>query len=252
MAHNEHDSAENIPSDIATAWGIPEKTKKGPKPALSLTQIVRTAIAIAETEGLAAVSMGHVASKLGTGPMSLYRYVQSKDELLALMVDIGLGMPPAMDSQTGWRQGLAQWTKEVRARYYQHAWALLIPISGPPLLPNQVAWMEMGLRLLGDTALAESEKISIITLLSGYARNEATLMTSVRVARSAAGSTPDVSLRDYRRILAQVADPLRFPALHRVLAAGTFDAADDPDREFDFGLARILDGIESLIQRRTV
>jgi Tetracyclin repressor-like, C-terminal domain len=55
-------------------------------------------------------------------------------------------------------------------------------------------------------------------------------------------------MASYPRMLAELADPLRFPALTRFIAAGVFDAADDPDDEFSFGLDRILDGVAVLIE----
>src|SRR5580704_16646129 len=76
-----------IPDSIAAAWGVRERPHKGPKPALSLPRIVDAAVRIADAEGLDAVSMGRVAVKLGTAPMSLYRHVSAKEELLRLMVD---------------------------------------------------------------------------------------------------------------------------------------------------------------------
>src|SRR5260370_42469779 len=83
-----------IPDSIAAAWGVHERPHKGPKPALSLPRIVDAAVRIADTEGLNAVSMGRVAAELGSAPMSLYRHVSAKDELLRLMVDAAWGDSP--------------------------------------------------------------------------------------------------------------------------------------------------------------
>jgi len=54
----------------------------------------------------------------------------------------------------------------------------------------------------------------------------------------------------YGRLMARLTDPERFPALHAVLAAGVFDEPDDGDLDFAFGLERVLDGIETLIEKR--
>ena len=83
-------------------------------------------------------------------------------------------------------------------------------------------------------------------LLSGYVRNEATLTADL----IAAGFISDAAMSAYARLLATVTDSGRFPALRSLLAAGVFDSADHPDKEFEFGLERILDGIEALIRRR--
>src|SRR5262250_3052406 len=88
-------AAGSIPGSVAAAWGVRERPHRGPRPGLSLGRIVDAAVRVADAEGLDAVSMSRVAAELGTAPMSLYRYVTAKDELLALMVDAAYGPPPA-------------------------------------------------------------------------------------------------------------------------------------------------------------
>ena len=182
--------------------------------------------------------------------MALYRYVASKDELVALMVDAALGAPPAAEPGEDWRAGLSRWAWGCHDALRRHPWALRVPISGPPVTPNQVAWLEDGLRALGATGLSEAEKASVVLLLSGYVRNEALLTADVTAGVIATGATPDEAMFGYARLMARLTDPDRFPALNAVLAAGVFDVADDPDDEFVFGLERILDGIEALIRAR--
>src|ERR1700754_2811680 len=86
---------------IAAAWGVKAAATKGPKPGLGLARIVATALRIADAEGLDAVSMNRVAKELGTGAMSLYRYVESKQELLALMIDAAIGEVPPTPPRRG-------------------------------------------------------------------------------------------------------------------------------------------------------
>jgi Tetracyclin repressor-like, C-terminal domain len=105
-----------------------------------------------------------------------------------------------------------------------------------------------GLRCLAGTGLAEHEKMSVILLISGCVRNEVTLMADIMGASS--GSATREVMPAYGRTLAGLIDRERFPALHRVLAAGVMDADDDPDDEFVFGLARVLDGVEALVRAR--
>ncbi len=98
-----------LPGSIAAAWGLRERPGKGPKRGLSLPQIVQAGRTAAAADGLGAVSMSRVATELGVGTMSLYRYVESKQELLDLMVDSALGPPPAARAGaaggTGWPPG---------------------------------------------------------------------------------------------------------------------------------------------------
>ena len=196
--------------------------------------------------------MGRVAADLGVSTMSLYRYVAAKDELLALMADLTLEAPPARRGpEESWRDGLSRWAWTEFEVYRRNPWVLRIPISGPPVTPNATAWLERGLDALRDTGLVEGEKLSVILLLTGFVRSQAMLEADIAAAQAAGGAPPDPELMGaYGRLLARLTDPERFPALHAVIAAGVFDEPDEPDYDFNFGLERVLDGIETLIENR--
>jgi AcrR family transcriptional regulator len=235
-----------IPASVAAAWGRRERPTRGPKPGLSLERIVEAGVALASREGLAAVSMARVAQELDASTMSLYRYVKAKDELLMLMVVAAVGPPPPIAPNEGWRDALSRWTWSYHQRMSQEPWAVRVPITGPPTTPNQVAWMESVLWSLRETGLAEDEKASVLLLLSSYVRNEATLTAELMVA----GFISDEAMLGYSRLLTTLTDPGRFPALNALLEAGVFDRADPPEKEFGFGLERILDGIDALVTSR--
>jgi AcrR family transcriptional regulator len=238
-----------LPADVATAWGLRERSHKGPKPALSLARIVDAAVQVADTEGLDAVSMGRVATELDAAPMSLYRHVSAKEELLRLMVDSAWGDNPGpLAPGETWRDGLSRWAWAMRAGARRHPWVVRIPISGLPILPREIAWFEDALACMADTGLTEARKASVIMLLSGYVRNLAATEADILAAVLASGLGYDEWMATYPRMLSQLTDPKRFPALTAFIAAGVFDAADGPDDEFIFGLERILDGIAALIQ----
>jgi AcrR family transcriptional regulator len=233
-----------LPASIEAAWGLRRRPTKGPKPGLDLERIVGAAVKVAATEGLAAVSMSRVAAELGSSAMSLYRYVAAKDELLALMVDAAFDAPPATPAPgEGWRAGLSRWAWTYHDALRRHPWVLRIPISGPPVTPNQIAWLEDGLRALGDTGLTEPEKLSVILLVSGYVRNEATLAADL-------GDPDEEIMPAWGRQVARLTDPERFPALHAALASDVVARDDDPDDEFIFGLERVLDGVDALVRER--
>jgi len=238
-----------LPASIAAAWGVTAPRGRGPKPGLSLDRIVQAGIAVADSEGLGAVSMARVAKELGTATMSLYRYVAAKDELLLLMVDAAYGPPPP-STTAGWRTGLSDWAWADLAAYRRHRWGVRVPISGPPITPNELAWFERGLALLRDTPLSAAEKPSVILLLSGYVRNVATLEADLQQAFEAANVSPQDALAGYNRLVLSLTTAEAFPEVHAVVTAGIFDAADDPDDEFTFGLERILDGLDVLIRTR--
>ena len=240
-----------LPAEVAAAWGVRERPHKGPKPGLSLARIVDAAVHVADTEGLGAVSMGRVASALGAAPMSLYRHVSSKEELRRLMVDAAWGDSPGpLASGETWRDGLSRWAWAMRAGARRHPWVVRIPISGLPIMPREIAWFEDALACLAGTGLTEARKASVIMLLSGYVRNLAATEADITAAVMASGLGYDEWMASYPRMLSQLTDARRFPALTAFIEAGVFDQADEPDDEFVFGLDRILDGVAALIDSR--
>ncbi|MGA4958350.1 TetR/AcrR family transcriptional regulator [Streptomyces lavendulocolor] len=241
-----------LSASLEAAWGLRERPGKGPRPGLSLERIVDAAVGLAAAEGLGAVSMGRVAKELGASTMSLYRYVGAKDELYVLMLDRAIGAPPPPPAPgTGWREALATWAWQQRDALRRNLWMLRVPVSGPPITPNSVAWWERGMVALDGTGLDEGAKISVILLVSGYVRSEAGLMADLDAAIRATGETPQQVMSRHARTLRRLADPDRYPAVARMLASGVMDEPDDPDFEFTFGLDRVLDGIQVLVDRVT-
>ncbi len=237
-----------LPGTIAAAWGMRARAARGPKPALRLDRIVEAAVRVADTDGLEAVSMSKVAAELGTAPMSLYRHVAGKDELLSLMVDAAWGPapdPPAPGES--WRTGLSRWAWTMRDGARRHAWVVRIPLNGLPILPHEVAWFENALACMAAADLSEARKASVILLLAGYVRNQVTTEIDIQAAIEASGLTPDQWMASYPRMLTQLTDARRFPALTEFIAAGVFAEDDGPDDEFIFGLERILDGVAAFI-----
>ena len=242
---------EGLPAGLAAARGLRARPGKGPKPGLTLQRIVAAGVKVAATDGLGAVSMGRVANELGAATMSLYRYVNAKGELLGLMVDAALGRPPDPPPDEDWRTGLSRFARTYLALLREHPWIVRVPIDAPPATPNQIAWLDHGLSTLGGTGLLEHEKLSTIIMLSGMVRSWALLTADIDAAAQAAGDTADEAMLGYGQLLARLVDPLRFPAVGRLIASGTFDVpGGDPDEDFEFGLARLLDGIDALVRRR--
>lgn len=240
-----------MPAVLAAAWGLRTRPGKGPKPGLTLDRIVAAGVRVAATEGLGAVSMGRVATELGASTMSLYRYVAAKNELLDLMVDAAIGPPPDAPPGEDWREGLLLFARTHLGILRRQPWIVRVPISSPPLTPNQVGWMDYGLGTLAATPLEEYEKLSTIMTVNGITRNWALLTADITAAAQASGTTADEAMLTYGQLLGKLVDPQRFPAIGRLLATGILDMPDDvPDTDFEFGLARILDGIATLIDGR--
>lgn len=236
--HHKRGAMSELPGYLAIAWGKQERATRGPKPGLSLERIIAAGVAVADAEGLAGLSMSRIAAELGAKPMSLYRYIDSKDDLVALMIDHAGGRPPDIDAPD-WRSGLAQWCHAYLDMLRAHPWILRVPISAPPATPNQLRWLEVGLRLADRFDVAD--KMQVLLLLSGYVRNWATLTGDI----AAANADPEAMMVNYGGALASLIDPAEFPELAKVIAAGVFDynPDEDPDADFVFGLDRILDGV---------
>lgn len=235
-------------------WGEAEPPKRGPKPSLTVQQIVTTGIAIADAEGLGAVSMHRLAKELNVTAMSLYRYVPSKDDLLELMFDAAVGEPPGDLIGGGpWRAELARWARLQKDFCRRRPWTVELPISGPPMGPNNLTWMNGALGALGGTGLTEADKLLVLLMLTVYIRGESTLGLQISEASARTGVTELERDRVFAALMQRIADDDRFPALARLARSGVFDEAEEEysDEDFEFGLERILDGIQVLIDRRT-
>jgi AcrR family transcriptional regulator len=230
-----------IPDYVVLAWHGDDGKRPGPRRSLHLHEVAAAGVKLADEGGFGRVSMRAVGARLGMTSMGLYRYVQSKDELVALMIDEAIGPPdfPAY-GQAGWRDRLSAWACAVRARFEAHPWVLGVSLPDPPALPNQIQWTERGLEAVAPTRLAETEKLSALLLVNVYVRGQTQLATGL-----GRGVQPgDDPGPQYARMLMRLADPERFPRL--VAAMAKHEAAppsDFADDEFRFGLSTVLDGI---------
>lgn len=240
-------SSRALPGSLQRLWQVPSAHAHGRRQALSVERVVAAAIEVADQHGLAAVSMSRVADQLGASTMALYRHVASKDELLAAMVDGAAGQPPELPLDAGWRPATETWARALAG--VSKGWVIEVPISGPPIGPNSVAWMEAGLRALRDSGLGPLERLAVINTLSGYVRQHAALLQSMS-AHTGGRPQQQVEL-EWRQTLADLIDPEHFPEVSAVLAMPAFDAEYlDPegDPDFDFGLNCILEGVSRIAE----
>jgi AcrR family transcriptional regulator len=225
---------------IRLLWGSPPVAKRGPKPKFTLEQVVDAGIAIADADGLEAVTMQRVADRLRSTKMALYRYVPGKSELTALMLDRALGLPGEEVTQPGdWRRALAAWGQALFERSVARPWALELSQRPHPPGPSEMRWFESGLAAMAGLALTGPEKLDVLVLL-------ASLAAGIRRQAEPPGS-PEARLAENLALVlaSRAAD---FP--HTVAAFA--DSADDThDQALSFGIERILDGIAALIGRRS-
>ncbi|WP_156760699.1 TetR/AcrR family transcriptional regulator [Microbacterium karelineae] len=237
-----------LPRGIALAWGVAANPQRGPKREMSVERIVETAVALADAEGIGAVSMAAVAKKLGFTPMSLYRYVSAKDDLLLLMQEEATGAPSLRHrDEEGWRAKLRVLFVEQVSIYLRHPWILALPISGSPITPNSSQWIEAGLEALDGAPLGEEEKLAIVLAITGQARWQGMVYAGYdQAARESGRTTEEISAEEHA-LYDRVIDGETYPRVRALVDAGAFLSEADP---FRFGLERTLDGIEAYLDAR--
>ncbi|GAB3600064.1 TetR/AcrR family transcriptional regulator [Microbacterium tumbae] len=234
-----------LPRGIALAWGVAANPQRGPKREMSVEKIVDAAVELADAEGIGAVSMAAVAARLGFTPMSLYRYVTAKDDLLLLMQEQATGLPPEEHrEQEGWRARLRALFEAQVLIYLRHPWILSLPITGSPITPNSSAWIEAGLESLDGTPLTQAERLAVALAVTGNARWYGIVLAGyAEQSRSTGLSAEEVSERE-AALFDRVIGAAEFPFLRSAIDAGVFTAEDDP---FRFAMERVLDGVEAYI-----
>ena len=214
---------------------------------LNQDEVVRMGIAIANAEGLGALSMRRIAVELGVSTMALYRYVGGKDALVLRMVDTAIGEFPLPGSPDGWRDGVAAVARVQWAAYRRHLWlASAISLGRPQLLPELLPHTDAVLRALGrvDKTDALYAAISVFA----YVRGVALAMETEAQAEQDTGLTADEwadRQGDQMAALVAAGDLAGF----RALLADDFDFEYDLDRLFEFGLELMLDGLERHLAR---
>nr|BFD92885.1 TetR/AcrR family transcriptional regulator [Kitasatospora sp. Xyl93] len=241
---------------LALLWGLTAEEKpgrRGPRQARSTGEIAATAIALADAEGVDAVTMRRVAQELGLSPMALYTYVPGKAELLDLMLDtVYATMPRSTPADEGWRARVTAVADDNRALHRAHPWVAAVSTSRPPLGPGLMAKYEYELRAFEGTGLSDVDLDAGLTHLLGFVQTCARMAADERAARQDSAMTDEQWWASNAELLARVFDPERYPVAARVGAAAgeAHGGAYSPDHAYAFGLARVLDGLEALIAER--
>jgi AcrR family transcriptional regulator len=219
-------------------WNRPEPPSKPSPTPLSRELIVNAAIKLADEGGLDEVSLRKVAAALNAGPMRLYGYIETKDELLDLMVDEVYGEITPPDPSADWRTGLRHVAHAVRAAAKRHEWFIDLLGGRPHQGPNSLAHIEATLAIVGfdDIDQALSTVGAVMAYVYGAVRNE---ITELRAERST-GMTEEQWQRANGPYMERMLATGRFPMLAKVMYEGS---DGDHARAFDDGLDYVLDGI---------
>lgn len=223
-------------------WGKEAAPARGPRPSLRRRDVVMAGVAIADSEGLAGVTMSAVAQRLGLTPMALYRYVPNKDALIDLMADAVMRRPPKLAGRR-WRADISAWAYANLAMILRHPWLSEIVRTRVSIGPNWTRWLDSGLGALAPLKFSVSEKMAVLLSVDGHFRAAAQIMIGAKATRAWA--------ENFDRMLDAVAEDARYPALSELVARGAFaDAGLDLDGMFQFGLDRLLDGVDALARER--
>ncbi|WP_411084576.1 TetR/AcrR family transcriptional regulator C-terminal domain-containing protein [Streptomyces sp. cmx-18-6] len=213
---------------------------------LTTGRIVAAAVTIADAEGLAAVSMRRVAADLGMAPMSLYRHVADKDDLLTRMMDTVIANDPLpADPPAGWRPAIELAARQLWSVFRRHPWlGPAVSVTRPQTITSAMAYSEWMLDTLHSHGLDLQSAFTAHLMLLNYARGIAFNLEAEQEAEAHSGLDSEEWMDAQGPALLTVLTPGRFPALSRLATTG-YDL--DLDALFEFGLQRLLDGLAPLL-----
>jgi AcrR family transcriptional regulator len=235
-------------------WARPEPRARGPR--FSRDQIAAAALSIADQDGIDAVSMRNVAARMGAGTMTLYNYVQTKDELIALMDDALMAEALIPDGQLpdNWRDAIAAIARRTWAVLARHPWAL-VSLQGAQLGPNTMRHFEQCLAALADTGLDSAAKFDLLTLVDSYVFGSVLRTAESRHRANTADTDPDTVNAIIEYGMAQLRTG-QFPHTEALLG-GRDPRSDETPRppmdeqgltdQFERGLQAVLDGAATRI-----
>jgi AcrR family transcriptional regulator len=200
--------------------------------------VARAAVAIADSDGLDAVTFRAVAARLGTGVMSLYSYVPDKQALvydMAELVSAELNLPePTGD----WRADMHLVAGRQRDLAHRHPWLIAAVSHLQPLGPATLALLEFALGALEPTGLSASDRLEMIALVNGFALN----MVRTELTGRAAAADPEQQARQFA-MLPELLATGRYPRFAAAIARDGEPETFDPAAHFDRLLDKILDGL---------
>lgn len=229
-------------------WTRPEPGAR--KPRFSREEIAQAAVRIADTEGFDALSMRRLATELGAGTMTLYYYVRTKDELLALVNDAVMGELLVPDDELGddWRTALTQIAHRSRDALRRHPWSLEIREDHGPS-PNATRHFDQCMQAVQDLDIPLGEKFELITAVDEYVFG---FCFTERANLGELDATPPEMIAYVEALVASGEYPAMSAIAEQHGVAGAFEIlrrqAADPDR-FSRNLNRLLDGFEASLHR---
>lgn len=218
----------------------PEPSPRARPHSLNAVAITRTAVDLADREGIEGLSMRRLAGELGVATAALYRYFTDRERLLVTMTELALAeSPPPPAVLTHWRERLHHEATQEWLMYQRHPWLLpLLARTTPPISPSLLDILERSFAALDTLPVPRSDLLTTYLACSGLVQGLALLRNAEGSAgREPTSSTPAESgLAEF----AELTDPALRPALHKALARS---AEPDFDTLLDQALDLLLDGV---------
>ncbi len=235
----------NGPGEVPKViWARPERNGRGPAPSLRRDDIAAAAVRIADAEGIEAVSMRSLAAALGVGATSLYRYVESKEEVIDLMVDHTIGADFSLAVSGDPRADLESFARALRDVLLAHPWMATHSAGRPTLGPHVLAMIESVLGAIDGGGLEIDEMLLAVGTIDSYVRGRVLDQLAEQEAIRRSGFSQEEWLERMKPWMTGILEDDRFPLVKRVVLDAR--APHDPDRlekNFEGGLARVLDGL---------
>lgn len=223
---------------------LPEPPRRGRPPRLTLDKVV--AAGIGNADGVASLdfSLRTVSERLGVGVMTLYSYIDSKDQLLELMVDHCRATMAFSPLEGSWRRRLGQVAAENLALLLAHPWLAHLESERTILGPGTLAKYERELAAVEPLELDDPGKDAALTLVLDFVRAAARAQVAAAAERDR--ETPEEWWRREGELLAALGVGDRYPLAQRIgTAAGVANnAAHHAGEGYRFGLEVILDGLD--------
>ncbi|EOM77692.1 TetR/AcrR family transcriptional regulator [Rhodococcus rhodnii] len=219
------------------------RTRRGRPARVSRRQIVDAGVAIADADGLDAVSMRSVAKSLGVGAMTLYSHVPGRAELVDAMIDAAYADFVAPEPDSPWREALEQYARGGWDLLTRHPWLLDVNAWRLPLGPHIFAFQEAGYRALVDTGLTGPQVVESIGIVDSM------VQSLVRSSLAEAADSRDgIDYATYWNSTGEfwenTFEPHRFPSMTRLWAIGAFDTSAVP---FQLRIGGLLDSLQLLV-----
>ncbi len=228
---------------VRLLWEPDTAVTKEPKAALSRARVVEAAIKVADSEGVDALTMRRVAETLGFTTMSLYRHVPGKSELLDLMVDAVWG-ETEHTPKGPWREGLEFFARQVWSMYRAHPWMLQLTTSRRMPGPQAMTRQDAAYAVVADLGLRPEEIVAVVTTVSHFVDGVGRTMADRVQAERETGVSEEDWWNGTESLWEHFTEE-RLPMMNHLYGSGGFD---QPLDEFEFGLARVLDGLVAFVE----